>query len=218
MAKFKYSQNIEDALDDLEGDLMLHVKPDGRKAVWVDDVSGARIVYEGRNLAASTTDPDMLGGGRITSIEMIDPNGKPVASITEFQIKATDLMAAYESGGSAGIALYLAQGDDRVIVSKEGDLLIAGAGDDEMTGKAGSDLFEFQALVLDGRNARPVEAERDVITDFDTRGADADELGLHQDFTYRGCHHGDDTLLTFEDGSTLLLEGVKKAAFEHYYE
>lgn len=216
MAIFKCSHDVENALDNLEGGLALTIRPSGSKAFWVAEVSGGGFVFEGRNLIASDSDPDHFGGGRVTSVAMTDGEGRPVIAITELHASAAGMMDAFDDAGSLGIFYYMAQGDDTVVGCKEGEYLIGGGGDDVMTGRAGSDRFEFQAGGLIGRNVRPVEAENDVITDFDTKGIDADVLGLHQAFIYKGVHHGDDTRLDFEDGSTLVLEGVRKAAFTHY--
>lgn len=216
MAIFKCSHDVESALDNLEGDLALTIRPSGNKAFWMAEVSGGGFIFEGRNLIASDSDPNLFGGGRVTSVEMVDDDGGPVIAITGLHASAVGMMDAFEAAGSLGIFYYMARGDDTVVGGKEGEYLIAGGGDDVMTGHAGSDRFEFQAMGLSGRNVRPVVAEHDVITDFDTKGADADILGLHQAFTYRAINHCDDIRLDFEDGSTLVLEGVKKAAFTHY--
>jgi Ca2+-binding RTX toxin-like protein len=123
-------------------------------------------------------------------------------------------MAAFEEGGAQGLLYVLTKGDDKVVGSKEGDYLLGGAGDDVLTGGKGSDFFEFQERVMmESAKASP---QHDVITDFDTKGEDADGLQYVGEFDLKGTHQGKDTLLTFAYDSTLLLEGVKKSEFQDW--
>lgn len=217
MPKFTYNQNLETGLGDFEGSLDLHVAASGKKAVWTDDASGGQIAVEGKNLAAWVDDADYLGAGKITSAVMTDGDGKQVVSISDISVKATGLMTAFQYGGTEGVVYFITQGNDEILGSKHGDYLVGGDGDDVMTGKAGSDMFEFSSEGGEAARSRDIEIiEHDVITDFDVKGQDADMLGLYQMYQVKGIHHGDDTRLDFDDGSTLVLEGVKKSAFEHY--
>jgi hypothetical protein len=217
MAKFTYNQDLENGLGDFQGSLDLHVAASGNKATWTDDVSGGQIAVEGKNLAAWVDDADYLGGGKITGAVMTDGDGKTIVSIADISLKATALMTAFQNGGTEGVIYFVTQGDDTVTGSKHGDYLVGGDGSDVMTGKAGSDMFEFSSEGGEAVRARDAEViEHDVITDFDVKGGDADLLGLYQMFVVKSVHHGDDTRLDFDDGSTLVLEGVKKSAFEHY--
>lgn len=215
MAKFTYSQDLNDGLLDFQGNLVLTVKAGSDKASWIDDQTGAKLIVEGRNLSEAGMDTDLLGSGRITEAEMLNGDGKRVISISGMDVKATQLMTAFESGGSASVINFLTSGDDRVIGSRHHELLIGGAGDDVMTGKGGSDDFAFHEL--DGRAFRgAISSEHDVITDFDAWGDDHDFLSLDRDYEYKATHGGQDTLLTFDDGSTLLLEDVTRNGFKHY--
>ena len=216
MAKFKYSQNIEDSID-FDGDLGLQIKQQHHKAIWTDDQTGAQIILGGKGFQASEEDTDRFSGGTIHKIVITDGDQKVVVTITHLNIKATDLQAVWDDNGIVSVASYLARGNDTVVGSGEGDYLLGSAGNDRMTGKGGSDYFEFQYASLKMAEGKS-QPEHDVITDFDLKGEDADHLGIHQEFTYKGVHQGHDTMLIFEDDSTLLLEGVKKTAFQQYLE
>lgn len=214
MAKLKYLQNISEQSEDFTGDFDLTVKQNGKQATWVVDGSGAQVVLEGTGLAASEEQPDWIGAGKITGVTLINGDEKQVVDISGLNIKATKLTAVYESEGVAGLLNLVTSGDDTVVGTKKADYLISGAGDDELTGKGGSDTFSFHALVFEEAGKKSSEA--DVITDFDVKGDDRDYLELDQDYSVKGVHKQHDTLLTFDDGSTLLLEGVTKKQFTAY--
>jgi Ca2+-binding RTX toxin-like protein len=217
MAKFKFTQTLQDATAEFGGPLDLDVKPSGNKAVWTDSVSGGRIVIEGKNLEAAHGGNDLLAGGRITGGVVMDVDGNKIVTISDLSVKATGLMAAYQNAGNDGIFNFLTQGDDEVIGTRGADWLIGGNGDDVMTGKAGADTFQFQDVVVLRKGAHGKSgAERDIITDFDVEGDDADSLSLLQGFEIASAHHGHDTRLDFDDGSTLLLKDVTKSEFEAY--
>ncbi|MCB1447039.1 MAG: calcium-binding protein [Rhizobiaceae bacterium] len=210
MAKFKFHHSY-DAFP-FDGDLILNINSKGTKAVWTDDITGAKIITEGHDLKGGGS--DLLSSGKIESVTIIDAEGEKYLSVTGLKANArtvTDIVDSY--GAEAGI-LYLARKADRVIGSNEDDFLVGGRHDDVMTGKAGSDYFVFSAEMQNAKSGKHVEF--DTITDFDTTGADRDYLALPEEFDFRGVHKGEDTLLTFSDGSKLLLEHVTKAEFQTY--
>jgi hypothetical protein len=217
MAKFKYYQNIEGDIG-FDGSLDLKVKQQGELAVWTDDETGAKIKVEGKNFEVSEENEDYLGGGKIHSVEVIDDDGKTVLTVSDLIIKATKVMATFEESGTQGLLYAISMGDDKVVGSKKGDYLLGGDGDDVMTGGKGADYFDFHAQVMSEAPRAAADVEHDIITDFDWKGDDADSLAIYQDFTVKGIHDGDDTRLKFEDGSTLVLEGVKKAQFENWWD
>lgn len=216
MAKFKYSQILEGTF---EGSLDLKVKKQGTVAVWTDDTSGAQIKLEGKNFEVSSEDEDYLSAGKINTVEITNGDKKDVLEITGLNLKATKVMDAFNEGGQLGVLYYITKGDDEIIGSKKADQLIGGAGNDTMTGGKGSDYFDFHtAVVWEPRGKATAEA--DVIKDFDTTGDDHDTLNmsLNMEWSYKKIHQNQDTLVTWDDGSTLLLEGVTKAEFKTYIE
>ena len=216
MAKFKYNQNIEGDIG-FDGALDLQVKINGKAAFWTDDVTGAEIKVVGKNFDISEENEDYLGSGKINSVVVTDDDGKKVVTVTDLNIKATTVMAAFEEFGVSGLLYAITAGDDTVVGSKNGEYLVGGAGDDFMTGGKGSDYFEFHAQTQMVINRGVVQPEHDVITDFDWKGQDADDLQYVGDYKLKSIHHGEDTRITWlDDHSTLVLEGVTKAQFQHW--
>ncbi|MGV3551809.1 hypothetical protein [Rhizobium sp.] len=213
MAKIKYARDLEGNFYFDGGDLALKVNQKGTKAVWVDESSNVTITLKGSKLAAFDENPGYLGAGKFTSATIVDGEDRLVFSVSDVKLKAKGLSDAYDDNGSAGVAYFLAQGDDRVIGSNKSQIILGGAGDDVLTGKGGSDYFIFQGQGLGPNKVGP---EYDVITDFTLKGEDRDTLQLNMAYTLQKKHDNTDTLLKFEDGSTLLLEGVKKAQFQDY--
>ena len=211
MAKIKYGQDLETGLDNF-GDKTHLVKSGGKQALWVDSVTDATMKLTGKNFAVSNSNDDYLRAGTIEKLVVKDGDGKLVVSVADFHVKATKVFDAFEKGGFEGVVNFITKGDDRQIGSKHGDVIFGGGGDDVLTGKGGSDFFIFSA-----QNKKPnAGPEHDVITDFDIKGADADYLAIYESFTTKSVHKGEDTLLKFDSGSTLLLEDVKKKAFDDY--
>lgn len=215
MAKIKFKQNFENGLEDFQ-DLSLKVKQKGEVAVWTDTETGATIKLEGKNFAISSENEDYLSAGTVKSATLTDGDGKLFVSATDLNLKATKLMAAYEAGGSENVAFYVAKGDDIVLGSKQDDYIIGGAGDDVMTGGAGRDMFYFHAQMIWEEQVLKTTPEHDIITDFDWKGDDSDQLQYLGEYKYKAVDNGADTRLKFEDGSTLILDGVKVAQFEKW--
>ena len=214
MAKFKYNQNIDGDIG-FDGALDLQVKTNGKVAIWTDDVTGAEIKVVGEDFEVSGENEDYLGAGKIHSVVVTDDNDKTVVTVSDLNIKATKVMAAFEEMGVSGLLYAITLGDDKVIGSNKGDYLLGGAGDDVMTGGKGSDYFEFHAQTL--METLKVKPEHDVITDFDWKGQDADDLQYVGEYKLKSINDGDDTRITWlDDGSTLVLEGVTKAQFQHW--
>lgn len=212
MAKFKTNLTIDES-NGFEGSLDLKVKKQGELAVWTDDTTGAQIRATGKNFEVSGDNEDYLGGGKITGVVVTDGDDKTILTISDLNIKATKLMAAFDEGGATGALYFLTKGDDIVIGSKTANAIVGGAGDDTMTGGKGADYFQFHAEMVWDEELKAAAPEHDVITDFDWKGDDRDGLQYLGEFEYAKANKGQDTLVTYEDGSTLLLEGVKKAQF-----
>jgi hypothetical protein len=221
MAKVKYISNLDDVLGDLIGDSYeLSVKKSGKEATWTNFETNTEVVLQGTGLKEANDDSDAFSAGKVTGVTIFDAEGDAILQISNLNIKATKLAAAFDEGGFwATFSLYL-EGDDVVTGTKKTDFLYSGAGDDVLTGKGGRDFFVFASFysgeVVDDRKAGDVE--HDVITDLTTTGDLQDVLSIsgELEYTYKGTHKGQDTLLTFDGGSTLLLEGVTKAEYETY--
>lgn len=212
MAKFKYHQIIEVAFGPFADDLSLDINKKKTEAVWSSE-TGAEVRFEGIGLKGNSD--DVLTAGKITSVTVFDAEHHKALTITDLDIKATKFMDVLFDQGTDPLLFFLTKGNDRVIGNGGDDTIFGGAGNDILTGKGGSDLFYFQKY-NPGVEAKTGK-ETDVITDLDITGDDADQLVIQQDFVSAKTNKGQDTLLTFDDGSTLLLEGVKRSEFKEYW-
>lgn len=213
MGKLKYKGDLEADSEDFSGGFDLTVKSNGKEARWVNTETGAMIVVEGKNLSVHEENPDLLTNGRITSFTVYNAGEKLRLDITDISIPASYVTVGLDMGGYMGAIDSVALKKDTAIGSNKNDFIFSGGGNDTLTGKGGSDTFYFHSI-LTGQGA-----EQDVITDFDTKGADADKLQFVRILeSYKGINGGDDTRLTFADDSTLLLEDVTKAEFKSYWD
>src|SRR5262245_35803339 len=190
MAKFKYKANIDSDIG-LDGILTMQIKKNGTEAVWTDEDTGAKITVGGKNFVASDESEYMLGGGVIKSVVVTDGDSKIVVTVSDLNLKATKVMAGFEGENVAGLLYAITAGDDTVSGNKKDQYLVAGAGDDVMTGGKGSDFFEFHALVEMG-DVLKTGPEHDIITDFDWKGEDADSLQYLGDYKLKSLNHGED--------------------------
>jgi len=143
------------------------------------------------------------GGGSDTLISRISasvPDGADiVAAGALYGEGGSDTLIAYggysSAPGSFANVLDGGLGADILIGSENADQMIGGAGNDEMTGNEGADSFVF------GMNSG-----MDTITDFEL-GVDSFDLQDGQSISGLDAS-GPDTLVTFGDGSTVLLQNV----------
>jgi Ca2+-binding RTX toxin-like protein len=213
MGKLKYKGDLQADSEDFSGGFDLTVKSNGKEARWVNAETGAMIVVEGKNLSAHEENPDLLTNGKITGFTVYNADEKVRLEITNISIPASYVTVGLDMGGYMGAIDSVALKKDTAIGSSKNDFIFSGGGNDTLTGKGGSDTFYFHSI-LTGQGV-----EQDVITDFDTKGADADTLQFVRMLEgYKGINGGDDTRLTFADDSTLLLEGVTKAEFKTYWD
>jgi Ca2+-binding RTX toxin-like protein len=204
--KFKGFQDQSYGFDPLPSPT---INKKGTVARWTDDENGIEIVLKGKNFDFGSSS-DVIGTGRATSVELFIGDEKLSFSVADFSMKAVNI-AAHLGGTLDNLVRAVASGDDRVIGSKGAEYLIGGAGNDVMTGGKGSDYFEFHALTDDSSS---IKAEHDVITDFQWRGPNKDDLQYVGDFEVTKANRGQDALITFtEYGSTLLLEDVTRKQF-----
>jgi Ca2+-binding RTX toxin-like protein len=215
MAKFKYFYNYEAGFSQFQDMSLVNINGAKTEAIWTNE-GGAVISFEGKGFKGNLTD-DVLTAGQVTSITVMHPEVGKLVTISDLDIKATKIMDKLEDGGEA-MLFFLSKGDDRVIGHGGEDLMFGGAGDDVLTGKGGSDMFYFRRYDEGGSETAKASRERDVITDFHTTGENADTLYVDPaELTdYKKANNGKDTLITFDDRSTLLLEGVKRSEFKAY--
>jgi Ca2+-binding RTX toxin-like protein len=216
MAKIKFLQNIVSLENEFEGASSIEVQKKGKEAIWTDSESGAEIHFEGKGLKVlDGEEQDSFSGGTIERIVVRNSDDVKALVISDLNIKAEKLSATYEERGLEGLMYFVTKGNDRVTGSSGNDLILGGAGNDVMTGKGGSDDFYIHGITM--VEASKGGKEKDVITDFGTEGEDRDLLYFSHDLeSAKGKNNGKDTLLTFDDGSTLLLEGVKKSEWNAY--
>jgi Ca2+-binding RTX toxin-like protein len=214
MAKFTYQQQYEVGFGQFNSKLSLDINNRKTEAVWTNK-TGGEIILNGTGFKGNSE--EFVTAGQITSIEIFDEDHDKALTVTHLDVKATKLMDVLLNEGPNGLLLFLTKGDDRVVGNGSEDLIFGGAGDDVLTGKGGSDMFHFGRLEQRSAEAKG-SRETDVITDFDTTGENADALYADpsQLTDYKKANNGKDTLISFEGGSSLLLEGVKRSEFKEY--
>ena len=220
MAKIKW---IEPDASGFGGELELSINSSHTKAVFTDNMDGGQIIMFGENLKAKGGN---LDSGSVDKVVFKNGDGDQIIVATDGNYKASKLGNGEEGNGAFGVYLSLFGGDDTVTGSngtdslmgmkgddelfggKGMDILVGGKGDDEMTGGLGQDAFYFENNGV----------QHDIIHDLDVLGEVRDELGIDAEVTkIKSVHNGHDTMLTLENGSTILLEDVKKADFEDYW-
>ena len=175
-----------------------------------------RLVLRGKNFYYEDGD---LVRGTVTGMTLFNSAGAKLASITDISFSAKDLEAqdvifwAYRSMemmmkgtnlmiGSPGADFLAGFGGKDTIQGRGGaDVIGGGARNDRFTGGAGADQFFF--LEGDGD---------DVITDFQSRGADPsshDQIQLDTS-NYEVRKAGKDVIIETEFGDTIRLLDFKK--------
>jgi Ca2+-binding RTX toxin-like protein len=220
------SNNINDVF---EGELALAISGNQKRATYTDEVTDGSLVFIGSNFTREG-ESVFLAGGKVEKLIINDEDGNLAGTLTGADVKAKDLSEAFAENGLTGLLAVLLGGKDEIIGSNDADQLLGfgradvikgrkgedsisgGAGNDTMTGGGDSDTFVF-VQAEDGKG-------NDVITDFDVMGEVTDFLLFDggEIATSARAHQNHDTLLTLDDGSTILLEGVKKADFVAYQE
>jgi Ca2+-binding RTX toxin-like protein len=154
--------------------------------------------------------------GTVTQIEFDNGDNVPLA-IVETSYDAAKLYQIMSAQGVDDLVIALSDGKDTIHGSllrdslnggKAADTIAAGYGDDfidggkgndHLAGGHGSDTFFFRTG--DGK---------DVVTDFDAKGADHDFIGLESaDEHYTIKKSGHDTIIDFSDGDMITLLGAK---------
>jgi Ca2+-binding RTX toxin-like protein len=226
MAKIKFT-DIPPTGGVFEDELILKVDQDRERAVYTDGATGAKVIIYGANLKESADEENHFSAGTVDKLVFKRGDGEVMITVEDGGYKAKDFNAGFDEGGAFGIYSRLLAGndrieggpfneplsgetgDDRIIGNKGEDTIYGGAGDDVMTGGKQADQFFFGD---DG-------VEHDRITDLDIEGGDSDSLQFEHEIDKIGkTNGGKDTMITFEGGSTLELDGVKKADFIDFWE
>lgn len=207
-------------------ELTLEVDRDRERAVYTDGTSGDKLILYGRNLKES--DEGHFKAGTVDKLVFKNGEGEVMIKVTEGDFKARHFNAGFDDNGVFGIYQKLlggndrieggpfnepldgGEGNDRIIGGRGEDTIFGGAGDDVLTGGRDTDGFEFSSD--DG-------VQHDRITDFDISGEDQDllQFGMEID-RIRKTNDGKDTMIIFDNGSTLELDHVTKAHFVDYLE
>ena len=216
MAKLTYKLPVLDYSADFMGDFDLEVANNGKSATWENEETGAKVVVTGTKLV-DADEGDHFESGSITGFKVYNGNEKLLLDVSGLQLKAAKLTAAFEDDDIFAALNLVIAGNDKVIGTKKSEFLFSGAGNDVLTGKGGSDTFSFQSNSLDEIEKK--SKERDVITDFETaKGKERDflDLGDLEIAKVSYINKKQDTQLTFDDGSVLVLEDVSKKEWTSY--
>jgi hypothetical protein len=201
MAKLNYKLYVPEYIGHFEGDFDLTVKKNGKEATWEIDNEELNTKIE------------------ITGEKLVAYNGfeKVILDVSDLKLNAAKLSEVFLEQGLFAAVNLITNGNDTVVGTKKSDYLFSGAGDDELTGKGGNDTFEFQKL--EPMESAKKGAEHDVITDFAVKGEGMDYLEFSGEIeSVDKLNKNKDCEITFDDGSTLVLEGVTKKQFTAYWE
>jgi Ca2+-binding RTX toxin-like protein len=220
MAKIKWNDSNAQGFG---GELLLSINAQHTKAVFTDDMFGGKIIFYGEDLKAKA---GTLDSGSVDKVVFKDGEGNEIVVATGGNYKASAFGNAIEQGQALGAynalfggndtvtgsggndSLIGLRGDDEIFGGKGMDSIQGGRGDDELTGGAGADTFYFE-------NDR---VQHDIIHDFVLAGEATDDLEINGEvINIKAIHDGDDTKLFLDNGSTIILEDVRKADFMDYW-
>jgi Ca2+-binding RTX toxin-like protein len=163
MVKFKHLAKFD---VDFSGFNYVSVNDAGTKAIYTKEGSDLKFVVKGSELVG---DGSYLTDGVINQMIVLNSKGiKAFTTSSNLQLDA-ETVDGYIDTHSLGALIRdtAGNGNDRVIGSNKGEFLLAGGGNDTMTGGRGSDYFQFHSVYDAG-------IEHDVITDFQVRGKNRD--------------------------------------------
>jgi hypothetical protein len=195
--------------------ISISASQNGKRAVLAEAEGGDRIVLSGKGIEF---DGEVFTAGKIEKITFTNGDNELYLTV-DGDFKAKQLSTAYMEGGVEGLVAKLLEGNDTFEGSKGSDYMLGFAGNDKLDGGKGSDFLGGGAGrdVLTGGRATDVFIfgagdGRDVIKDFDANSTDDtyDLIWIQGDAEYTiGKNAKNDAVISFEDGSTLTLEGVK---------
>jgi Ca2+-binding RTX toxin-like protein len=217
MAKFKII-DIETSVQQVIGDNYLDAEfalVDDREsfAQFDDAVGGFQIVFLGDNFEYQD---GSLVSGTVREAQFRTTDGEAFVTVKDAQVAAANAEKAIFSEGSVATLLdKLLKFDDRLVGTKDTDVLDGGRGDDILKGKGSGDELTGEAgddILIGGGGGDFFdffgEKGRDVITDFTIGdGLDSDTVFIRNtEFTMTKSQG--DLLLVFNDDSSVLLDGV----------
>jgi hypothetical protein len=236
MAKLVYTELSAGEIP-LYSDLSLESKSK-TKVVFVDEMTGDKIVYKGHGLKVSD---GIIVKGELTAWNYTDSAENPYLTMTNFkldldEVNANSVSAFAEKalkkvlsgddnlkGSSFGDEMYGLAGNDKLIGNAGDDNMFGGGGKDKMIGGDGYDTFysgKGDDVMTGGTNIDFFHFnkgdDRDKITDFNADNADMaghDLIYIQIEFEDIKSikKSGDDTIINFGHGDTLTLFGVAKA-------
>jgi Ca2+-binding RTX toxin-like protein len=178
-------------------------------------------VLEGSNFSYSG---DMLTGGTITDIMFTDRDGDTYVSVSNADYDAEKLQGALADKGFDGMLNFAFRADDVLIGSSSRDLLWGGRGDDDLKGHGGRDILDGDKgddRLTGGRGSDVFEFHsrdgQDKITDFDADGGgkQQDYIGVESMNDFSIHKSGHDTVIEFDDGSSVTLQDVARSHVTH---
>jgi Ca2+-binding RTX toxin-like protein len=214
------NNNINDIFN---GTAELEISGNHKRATYADGITAGKLVFVGSNLVRDG-DTSYLSGGTINQLLITDENNDFAFKLTGANINAADLPHNYTTGSldhPNELLSVMLRGRDRIVGSEMHDYLHGfggadrikgkrdvddidgGAGNDVLTGGRGGDVFYFNPA-KDGK-------DHDVITDFEA----ADTLWIESASVTAvdAINQGQDTRLTLDGGSTILLKDIEKQDF-----
>lgn len=225
MAKVKITELIpQDPA--FEGNVLLDINGAKTKAVYTFE-TGAKIIISGDNLKVDPDDENLFSKGTVEKVVFKDGDGNEMIAVSDLTFAAKNIGAVdssegahafYElllggkdtiTGSTTGDSIDGRNGNDRINGGKGNDTLYGGNGDDVLTGGQGTDVF-----IIDPQGSK----DNDIIADLDIKGPDTDALLIDETIEkITKADQGRDTLITFDNGSTLQLNDVTKADFLDYW-
>lgn len=209
-----------------EGFMLLDVNGAKTKAVYSFE-TGARIIISGEDLKIDPSDEGLFSKGTVEKVVFKDGDGNEMIVLSDLKFAAKNIGAIETSEGAHGFYELLLGGKDTITGSAMGDnidgrngndhinggkgndTLYGGYGDDVLKGGQGTDVF-----IIDPQGSK----DNDFITDFDIKGPAVDTLAVDETIeTITKTDQGRDTLITFDNGSTLQLDNITKADFLDYW-
>jgi len=222
MARMKYTEDapVGQHIYDLYSQRLQFESHSGSFAEYHETNMGVgTILIEGSNLSYSRV---RLEGGRISSMTFGYEDGTTFATITGIKIGANSV-SVYDNPFAGEFIRAALRHDDRIIGSRNPDVLRAENGNDRVFGRGGDDQFivEFGNDVMTGGAGSDQflirgYGGRSTITDFDPSGGgtDQDYLGLpNLDVTVRRLNRHD-TMIEIPTGDRIVLRDVRPAEID----
>jgi Ca2+-binding RTX toxin-like protein len=178
----------------------------------------ANVVFKGSNLVY---DGGQIIGGTITSVVMKLSDGTKLCEISGLKFSGRNVVEISEPRFVYSTSLEMLNGQDTIVGSTDDDRLLGGIGNDAINGKAGSDVIMGQAgndTLTGGGGADSFlffgGDGRDIITDFQFRGATLDTIDMIDATSYELRDTRKGLLVDFDTDDSVLIRGAKEATFD----